>query len=211
MERDKINNNYVKDQSPYFKYGSKLKNDVLKFYFQYNQMKNIYRQGWITHLVGMDHEKKTESIADHSYSVAMLALIIIEKYKLDLNMEKCLKLALTHELGEIYEGDHVAYSMDKEEKHQLELVAVDKLLESIDFENDLKKLWMEYDEGKTKEAEFIKQVDKLECIIQGCCYGLDSKYIYDSSVIKDPCLIDILNEVYDVSKDNEVPLCYRKR
>lgn len=209
MEKDKINNNYVKDQSPYPKYKNKLKNDVLKLYFQYNHMKNIYRQGWLTHLVGMEHEKKTESIADHSYSVAMLALIIIEKYKLDLNMEKCLKLALTHELGEIYEGDHVAYSIDNNEKHKLELQAIDKLLNPISFENDIKELWLEYDEIKTKEAKFIKQVDKLECIIQGCCYNLNSKYIYERSVITEPCLVEILDEIYEVSKDNQIPLCYR--
>lgn len=42
------NNNYIKDINPYLKYQNEnIKNDIINFYLQYNQLKNIYRQGWI--------------------------------------------------------------------------------------------------------------------------------------------------------------------
>ncbi len=37
----------------------------------------------------------------------MLAMSIIEKYELDLDIEKCMKLAMIHEFGEIYAGDFI--------------------------------------------------------------------------------------------------------
>lgn len=207
--KDEINNNYIKNENPYNKYKGIIHNDVLKLYYQYNHLKNIYRQGWLTSLIGMDYKDKAESIADHSWAVTMLAISVIEKYRLDYNIEKCMKLSLVHELGEIYAGDFIPNSISKKEKHKLESDAVDKLFNNIEFENDFKQLWEEYENCLSKEAEFIKQIDKLECIIQASCYGLNSKYIYGADKIKLPCLIEILDEVVEVSKNNELPLFMR--
>lgn len=207
--KDEINNNYIKNENPYNKYKGIIHNDVLKLYYQYNHLKNIYRQGWLTSLIGMDYKDKAESIADHSWAVTMLAISVIEKYRLEYNIEKCMKLSLVHELGEIYAGDFIPNSISKEEKHKLESDAVDKLFNNIEFENDFKQLWEEYENCLSKEAEFIKQIDKLECIIQASCYGLNSKYISGADKIKLPCLIEILDEVVEVSKNNELPLFMR--
>lgn len=35
----------------------------------------------------------------------MLAISVIEKYKLGYDITKCMKLSIIHELGEIYAGD----------------------------------------------------------------------------------------------------------
>lgn len=207
--KDEINNNYIKNENPYNKYKGIIHNDVLKLYYQYNHLKNIYRQGWLTSLIGMDYKDKAESIADHSWSVTMLAISVIEKYDLAYNIEKCMKLSLVHELGEIYAGDFIPNSISKEEKHKLESDAVDKLFTNIEFENDFKQLWEEYENCLSKEAEFIKQIDKLECIIQASCYGLNSKYISGADKIKLPCLMEILDEVVEVSKNNKLPLFMR--
>ena len=74
MLKDERNNNYVKNQSPYNKYKNVIHNDILKLYYQFNHLKNIYRQGWLVSLLGMDYENKIESVADHTWSVTMLAL-----------------------------------------------------------------------------------------------------------------------------------------
>ncbi len=207
--KDKINNNYIKNENPYNKYKETVNNDILKLYYQYNHLKNIYRQGWLTSLLGMEYKDKSESIADHSWSVTMLAISVIEKYDLDYNIEKCMKLSLVHEIGEIYAGDFIPNSISKEEKHKLESDAVDKLFVDIEFKNDFKELWNEYENCESEEAKFIKQLDKLECIIQASCYGLNSKYISGADKIKLPCLIEILEEVIKISENNEVPLFMR--
>lgn len=210
MQKDEKNNNFVKNQNPYNNYKKDIQNDILKLYYQFTHLKNIYRQGWLTSLLGMQYENKIESVADHSWAVTMLAMAIIEKYRLDLDIEKCMKLAMIHELGEIYAGDFIPNQVSKEEKHRLEEKAVDELIDSIEFDNDFKKLWLEYESKESPEADFIKQVDKLECILQAGSYGLNSKYIKGADTITLPCLKDILYDVYKITQNNELPLCFRE-
>ena len=210
MLKDQNNNNYIKNENPYIKYKNTVNNDAIKLILQLSHLKNLYRQGWITKLLGMEYKDKVETVAEHSWSVAMLSMSIIEKYNLNYNLEKCIKLALIHELGEIYAGDYTTNSISKDKKHVLEKQAVEKLLEDIEFKNDFIELWNEYENGISEEAKYIKQIDKLECIMQAVCYGLDAKYIKGDEKINIPCLLEILEEIKKISKNNEIPLCDRK-
>lgn len=210
MLKDKNNDNYIKNENPYIKYKNSVNNDTIKLFLQLSHLKNLYRQGWLTKLLGIEYKDKVETVAEHSWSVAMLAMSIIEKYNLNYNIEKCLKLALIHELGEIYAGDYTTNSIAKDKKHILEKEAVEKLLQDIEFENDFLELWNEYENGITEEAKYIKQIDKLDCIMQAVCYGLDAKYINGDEKINIPCLLEILEETKQISKNNEIPLCDRK-
>lgn len=202
MLKDERNNNYVKNQNPYNKYKNVIHNDILKLYYQFNHLKNLYRQGWLISLLGMDYENKIESVADHTWSVTMLALSVIEKYNLDLNIEKCMKLSIIHEIGEIYSGDIIPNVISKKEKHKLEEDAVDELLSSLEFDNDFKELWIEYDNVESKEADFIKQVDKLEAALQALSYGLSPGVLKCDDKIKMPCLVEILKEAYKTFEES---------
>lgn len=210
--KDNNNNNYIKRASAYENYKEKnINNDLISFYYQFNHLKNIYRQGWITNLLGIEYINQTESIADHSWSVSMLAISIINKYKLNYNITKCMKLSIIHELGEIYAGDFTPNDkITKEIKHELEKEAFEKLLTSIKFENDFFELWQEYENQETEESKFIKEVDKLECIMQASCYGLDISYMKRSiQSITLPYLKEILEELKILTKGNEIPLNIR--
>ena len=200
MEKDIKNNNYVKNQNAYYKLKGYVHNDVLKLHYQYIHLKSLYRQGWLTNIMGMDAENKVESDADHCWSVTMLAMSIIQKYQLNLNLEKCMKLAIVHELGEVYAGDYVPNQISKEEKRLLEEQAVDNLLNEASFENNFKELWLEYENQSSEEAIFIKQVDKLEPIIQTVAYGVKPKEFFNDQAITMPCLREILNEVYELAE-----------
>ena len=138
---DNNNSNYIKKISAFEQYKNKnINNDLIKFYYQFNHLKNIYRQGWIKNLLGKEYISQIESIADHSWSVAMLAISVIEKYKLKYDITKCMKLSIIHELGEIYAGDFTpSDNITKEKKHELEEKAIKKALDTIKFENDFFK------------------------------------------------------------------------
>ena len=84
------------------------------------------------------------------------------------------------------------------------------MLEDIEFKNDFIELWNEYENEVSEEAKYIKQIDKLECIMQAVCYGLNAKYINGDEKINIPCLLEILEEIKEISKNNEIPLCDRK-
>ena len=200
MEKDIKHSNYVKSQNPYNEFKNNIQNDVLKLYYQFIHLKNLYRQGWLTNIIGMDAENKVESVADHSWSVAMLCMSIIQKYNLELDLDKCMKLAIVHELGEIYAGVFVPHQISKEEKHKLEVQAVDDLLNEASFDNDYKELWLEYENQTSEEAVFVKQVDKLEPMLQAPAYGVRTKDHFNDECITIPCLRELLNEAYELSE-----------
>ena len=207
--KDKQNGNYIKNVSPFEKYGDKIiNNDIISFYFQINHLKNIYRQGFIKLKFGEEFINKCESVADHSFALGLLSMSIIEKYKLNYDIGKCLKLSLVHELGEIYAGDFTPMdNITSVEKHNIEKEAVEKVLSSLSFENDFLELWEEYENQITSEALFIKELDSLEFLLQAASYELDISYCKLSiSKIKTPILKDILSELIILSKNKTKPI-----
>lgn len=126
------------------------------------KFKDLKRTGWINHQV-----KNPESDADHSFSVALLALLLAPQ---SLNMEKCLKLALVHDLAEVYAGDYTpSDSIAPETKADLEYKAVERIAKEIE-QGDLIELFTEYEAKKTKEAIFINALDKIDNVITATYY-----------------------------------------
>lgn len=204
--KDEKNQNYIKDTNPYEKF-DRIDSDILSFYMKYNQLKNIYRQGWLKVRIGLEHKDKCESIADHSFSVALLALTIIEKNKLKFDTFKCIKMGIIHELGEVYAGDFTPYdNITKEEKHIKEKKAILKVLDTLDENNDFLELWEEFEEAETAEAKFIKNIDQLEFLLQACAYGYDAQYFERSlSKINDPYCKEIALSAIETTKGNKKP------
>lgn len=204
--RDKNNNNYIKDTNPHEKF-EKVDNDIISFYMKYNQLKNIYRQGWLTVRIGLEHKDKCESVADHSFSVALLALTIIEKNHLNLDALKCIKMGIIHELGEVYAGDYTPFdNITLEEKHNKEKEAILKVLQSIDEDNDYFEIWEEFEKAETEEAKFIKNIDQLEFLLQACAYGYDAQYFKRSlGKITDPYCKEIAISAVEMTKGKKTP------
>lgn len=159
--KDKNNGNYIKDINPYEKYKN-IDNYIISFYMQYNHLKNIYIQGWLKVRIGLEHKEKCESVAEHSFSIALLAITMIEKYNLPYDTLKCIKMCIIHELGEIYAGDYTPYdNISKEEKHMAEKNAIEKVLSSLDFDNDFLQLWDEFEKKRNSRSKICK---KFRCI-----------------------------------------------
>lgn len=197
---------YIKDTNPYERY-HKIENDIVAFYMKYNQLKNLYRQGWLKVRIGIEHKDKCESIADHSFSMALLGITIIEKYKLKYDVLKVLKICIIHELGEIYAGDYTPYdTITPEEKYRKEEKAIKEVLYSLDFDNDFFELWKEFEEGKTDEAKFVKNLDILEFLCQAAAYGLDvSCFKRSLSKINNKYVKEIIEQLKLITTGNKKP------
>lgn len=204
--KDKNNGNYIKDINPYEKY-KKIDNSVISFYMQYNHLKNIYRQGWLKLRIGLEHKDKCESVAEHSFSMALLAITMIEKYTLNYDTLKCIKMCIVHELGEIYAGDYTPVDkITKEEKHLKEKEAIQKVLKTLDFDNDFIDLWEEFEDGETKEAKFVKNLDQLEFLLQAAAYEFDaSSFNRTLNKIDDIYCKEVVNDLINLTKDNKKP------
>eukprot|EP01084_Bolivina_argentea_P267097 453298_1 len=67
----------------------------------------------------------------------------------------------------------------KIKKHEIELNAMikirDEYLKGTNVGKEMYNLWIEFEEGKTTEAKIVKDLDKLDMIIQANEYENDNK------------------------------------
>mgnify|MGYP002779099942 CR=1 FL=1 len=191
--------------------------DVLAFWSMALQLKRLRRQGWIDRGVNAP-----ESSADHSWAVALLAWLLSLQYP-NLDRDRVVLMALVHDLPEALAGDatpfddiraaHGALSDDHfrqmppisdasrrakrhEEETALELMT-SELPKSIGTE--IREAWLEYENGETAEAAFVKQIDKLETLLQAEDYRgrqpglvIDSFRLGAERAITDPILVELL-------------------
>lgn len=108
--------------------------------------------------------KRRENTAEHSWSLAMAILAFKGLAKPDVNIERCLKIALSHDLVEIYAGDTFAYDTDGlQDKKQKEMDSAKKLfqLNKSDHLQEFHEYWLEYEEQKTEESLYVNALDRL--------------------------------------------------
>ena len=127
-------------------------------------LKTTPRTGWVNH--GVD---KPESIADHMYRMSLMAMVA-SKSMPHLDQSRCVKLALIHDLAEAIVGDITTHDpVTKVEKAAMETGAM-RLIRGMlgdDLGGDeIEALWQEYEDGVTDEAKLVKDLDKLEMIVQ---------------------------------------------
>ena len=136
------------------------------FFKMASNLKKIQRQGWVDKL-DIDNP---ESVADHSYSMAIMGMIIsdMENY----NSEKILKIILLHDLAESEIGDFIPGEISKEKKVKLENDAFSKIIENlpINIKTQYKILWDDYQNNESEEARIIHQLDRLEMALQAKIY-----------------------------------------
>ena len=123
----------------------------------------------------------------------------------DLNKEKCIKIALVHDIAECIVGDITPHdNISKEDKSKQESGALEtlkSLLGGGDIANEIADLWLEYEHQTSNEAILIKQIDKLEMVIQAFVYeksqSIDLSEFYDgiASKLSDPTLIAWFHEL----------------
>ena len=119
------------------------------------KLKEISRQGWV--LKGV---KSPESVAAHSWSMALLALTLCPQH---LDLHKVLSMCLIHDLGEIVIGDLTPHD-DLTHKLEREREGFKSIAEMY------LPLFDEYEKGETEESKFVKKMDKLDMALQSRRY-----------------------------------------
>ncbi len=138
---------------------------LIEFWSLAAKLKREKRRGWIQRL----HVAGAESVADHSYGVALLSLYEGERRGLDVG--KLLKLALIHDLEEAVTGDFTP--RDKQRKglgwvRDARKHAMDRLLSQIPAgaREEYSRLWMDLKRGRSREGRLVKNLDRLEMALQ---------------------------------------------
>ena len=139
---------------------------LLDFFKNTSNLKNISRQGWIDKL-SIEHP---ESVADHSYSMAIMAMIISDLENYD--SEKILKMVLLHDLAESKIGDLTPEQITKEKKEKIENIAFNEIVEMLPepIKSEYSKIWDEYQNHTSLESQMVHQIDRLEMAFQAKIY-----------------------------------------
>ncbi len=143
---------------------------MLKFFELVGKLKDVERRGWYLRNI-----EKPESVADHSWRMAVMALVLAKKLNLDEN--KAVKIALVHDLAEAVVGDYVPGEISPIEKHNAERDAMRAICKELGSAGDeLFLLWEEYDSRQTPEAKLVKEIDRLETVIQAGEYEMSGRH-----------------------------------
>lgn len=139
---------------------------ILSFLKEIEKYKTVKREMFCS------EQDRKESDAEHSWHLAMFILLFEKDLPKDLNMEKMLKLAMMHDLVEIYAGDTYAFDKEgKKTKKEREEKAAEKLFSQLpeDLCKEFRQLFDEYENTETQEAKTVKSFDKVQPILQNLC------------------------------------------
>ncbi len=117
---------------------------------------------------GITRKGRAESTAEHSWRLALLALLFDTELA-GLDRHRLLKLCLVHDLGEAISGDvpaiHQEAGDNRAERERADLTQLCAPLPD-DLRREMLALWDEYNEAATPEAVMAKGFDKLETMLQ---------------------------------------------
>lgn len=197
--------------------------NLLDFFVKIGELKRAPRRGWVVHEI-----KNPETTAEHIFRMTIIAWILGKRKR--LNLERVIKIALVHDLCEVYSPDVTPYDpllpKDKKKikevlkkwpkftpalkiktynnKFKSESKALEKLTSKLPpgLRSEIKNLWLEFEKGLTKEGRFVKQVDKIENLLQGLEYWKKHGKIqhklwmrWIKEIIDDPVLLEMMRTI----------------
>jgi putative hydrolase of HD superfamily len=160
---------------------------LLTLYSQVAALKLLPRAGWLQRgVVG------AESVAEHSFGVAVLALLIGDRVRIpapgqrypgvgkgagergtEIERGKLLAIALLHDLAEALLSDLPASArrlIGAEAKRAAERRAIEELFVGLPDRAEYLALWEEYAAGASAEARLVKELDRVEMLAQALAY-----------------------------------------
>src|SRR3954466_7455549 len=130
----------------------------IQFILEVDKLKSILRR---TYLI---HENRSENTAEHSWHLAIMAILLAEHANEPVDVARVVKMVLIHDIVEIDAGDTYFYdtagALDKAVR---EHAAADRLFGILpqDQGQELRELWEEFDAGETADARFALALDRF--------------------------------------------------
>jgi len=141
---------------------------LLEILLEANELKAIPRMGWRVRGI-----RNGESVAEHSYAVALASMIIADRMDVPIDREKLLKIALVHDLPEHMLGDihsPATRLLGEDAKEAAELRILEQLFDGLPGGGEYIELWKEFSERSSVEGRLVRAIDKLEMFTQAYQY-----------------------------------------
>lgn len=164
-----------------------------EFFSKVKKLKEMPRTGWVLREV-----KSPETVAEHTFGVAFLSWLLGSQ--MNLEVQKLIKIALSHDLCEVFAGDKTPFwyypnlpkdkilqrkvlqkwarlSMKERKraankKRKVEEKALLNLLKFLDkpIKREIFQFWLEYENGSSPEGKLVRQLNRVETLIQALEY-----------------------------------------
>lgn len=128
----------------------------IKFIREIDRLKSILRKTYNY------HEKRYENSAEHSWHLANAVIVFKDYADHEINLERCLKMALIHDIVEIEAGDNIVYQEDPS-KFERELDACHKLFGILGEKekSDYIDLWISFEKKQCADSRFVGALDRF--------------------------------------------------
>ncbi len=147
---------------------------MLATLIELQRLKRLERTGWT--LRGLPNG--TESVASHSFGVAVTAMLLADEVRargLEVDCERVLRMALLHDWSETRVGDMprtaINYFGADARKTAETLAFADIVIGVGAAESEYKALYQDYEQRDSLEARLVKAADVIDLIVQA--YALE--------------------------------------
>lgn len=140
----------------------------LEFFLETDRMKYVIRR------TPVGNVSRKENDAEHSFSLALLAMVLEEYADDNVSIDRVIRMALVHDLIEIYAGDTYVYDQAAmETKAAREDDAARKLFGMLPREQgkEYEALWREFDAEETPDARFAACLDHFQPLLMNYYTG----------------------------------------
>jgi putative hydrolases of HD superfamily len=128
----------------------------------------------ITRRTPLADESRLENSAEHSWHLALAAMVLHEYAPAELDRLRVLELVTVHDLVEIDAGDTFAYDVNGlTTKAERELAAAERIFGLLPAEQagQVRALWDEFEAQQTLEARVANALDRLQALLQNAPSG----------------------------------------
>ncbi len=132
-------------------------------------IKEIDKIKYIQRKTKLFHSDRPENDAEHSWHLALMAIVLLEHANESVDLLKVVKMVLIHDIVEIDAGDTFIYDTEKNHTNtDAERLAAQRIFGILPEEQaeDLIAIWEEFEAGQTQEAQFARAMDRLEPLLQ---------------------------------------------
>lgn len=132
-------------------------------------IKEIDKVKYILRQSTLFNSNRRENDAEHSWHLAVMAMVLAEHSDKPIDLLKVLKMVLIHDIVEIDAGDTFIYSNTKDHNNIEEELAAAKRIFGIlpeDQAEELLTIWQEFEAAESNEAKFAKSLDRFEPLLQ---------------------------------------------
>jgi len=141
----------------------------LEFLLEIDRLKLIERRSFVT------DASRRENSAEHSWHLAMLALVLSEHARDGVDIARVVAMVLVHDIVEIDAGDVFVYADEAAHAAKLEreTLAAERIFDLLprDQVPIFRALWDEYEAGATDDARFAAALDRLQPLLLNIAAG----------------------------------------